>query len=206
MGQKIKTEKEFVKKDTMWMVASIALIVGFLGGVAFGVYKSGTNVPMQKTTMTQQVEKNQTVSVERAAQILEFEKITSENPEDATAWANLGNLYFDTGNHKKAIIAYQKSLELNPNNAQVIIDLGIMYRRTGQPKKAVAAFDKAIKIEPNHETALFNKGIVLLHDLNDMKGAIQAWEELVKMNPLAKSPSGEPIKDLVDKMKKSMKP
>ena len=205
MEKKIKPDSKTVKKETMWLVASIALVVGFLGGVVFGVYKSGTGTSVKESMLSQPAEKEQGVSVESAAQIFELEKITKENPDDVAAWTNLGNLYFDTGNHQKAITAYTKSLALNPNNANVMTDLGVMYRRSGQPNKAIESFDKAAKIDPKHETALFNKGIVLMHDLNDLDGAIHAWEELVKRNPAATSPTGQPVKDLVEKMKESKK-
>ena len=206
MEKEIKTGGTTVKKETMWLVAFIALVVGFLGGVVFGVYKTGSDKPIQKSMVSQPVEKDQGASVERAAQIFQLEKLTKENPDDAAAWASLGNLYFDNGNYQKAITAYARSLALKPNDANLITDLGVMYRRSGQPNKAVEEFDKAAKIDPKHETALFNKGIVLMHDLNDLNGAIQAWQELLKRNPAATSPSGQPIKDLVEKMKKSKRP
>jgi cytochrome c-type biogenesis protein CcmH/NrfG len=206
MEKKIKTESKTVKKETMWMVASIALVVGFIGGAVFGVYKTGSDQPIQKSMISQPAEKDKGVSVESAAQIFQLEKMTKESPDDVAAWTSLGNLYFDTGNHQKAITAYTRSLELNPNNANVMTDLGVMYRRTGQPRKAIESFDKAAKIDPKHETALFNKGIVFMHDLNDLDGAIQAWQELVKRNPAATSPTGQPVKDLVEKLKTNMKP
>jgi len=155
--------------------------------------------------VSQPDKKDQGASVEQAAQILQLEKMTKENPDDAAAWTSLGNLYFDTGNYQKAIAAYTKSLALKPNDANVVTDLGIMYRRSGQPNKAIEEFDKAAKIDPKHETALFNKGIVLMHDLNDLDGAIQAWQELLKRNPAATSPSGQPVKDLVERMKENIK-
>lgn len=203
MAKKNKADSKTVKTETMWLAASIALVVGFIGGVVFGVYKTSSNKPIQKSMVSQPepAEKDQEVSVERAAQILQLEKMTKENPNDAAAWTSLGNLYFDTGNHQKAIAAYAKSLELEPNNANVITDLGVVYRRSGQAKKAVELFDKAAKIDPKQETALFNKGIVLMHDLNDLDGAVQAWQELVKRNPAATSPSGQPMKDLVERLK-----
>ena len=206
MTKNITADKKTVKKETMWMVASIALVVGFLGGIVFGVYKSGTGTPVKESMLSQPVEKEQGFSVEIAAQIFKLEKMTKENPDDIAAWISLGNLYFDTGKHEKAIMAYTKSLALNPNNANVMTDLGIMYRRSGQPKKAIESFDKAAQVDPKHETALFNKGIVLMHDLNDLDGAIQAWQELLKRNPAATSPTGQPIKNLVEKLKTGMKP
>jgi len=205
MEKKIKADGTTVKKETLWLVASIALVVGFLGGVVFGVYKTGTDKPIQKSMASQPVAKDQSVSVEQAAQIFQLEKVTKENPDDAAAWTSLGNLYFDSGNYQKAVTAYTTSLGLKPNDANVITDLGVMYRRTGQPNKAIEEFDKAAKIDPKHETALFNKGIVLMHDLNDLDGAIQAWKELLKRNPAATSPSGQPVKDLVERMNQSKK-
>lgn len=205
MAKEIKADDKTVKTETMWLVAGIALVIGFIGGVVFGVYKTGSDKPIQKSMVSQPVEPGQKVSADKAAQIFQLEKITKENPNDTASWTSLGNLYFDTGNHQKAITAYTRSLELNPNNANVLTDMGVMYRRTGQPKKAVELFDKAAKIDPKHETALFNKGIVLMHDLNDLDGAIQAWQELVKRNPAATSPSGQPVKDLVEKMKETKK-
>lgn len=205
MEKKIKTDGTTVKKETMWLVAFIALVVGFLGGAVFGVYKTRSDIPIQKSMVSQPVEKDQGASVESATQIFQLEKVTKENPDDAAAWASLGNLYFDTGNLQKAITAYTRSLALKPNDANVITDLGVMYRRSGQPNKAIEEFDKAAKIDPKHETALFNKGIVLMHDLNDLDGAIQAWQELLNRNPAATSPSGQPIKDLVERMKENKK-
>jgi cytochrome c-type biogenesis protein CcmH/NrfG len=205
MEKKMKSDSKTVKKETMWLVASIALVVGFLGGVVFGVYKTGSDRPIQKKMVSQPTEEDQRASAERAAQILQLEKMTKENPKDVASWTTLGNLYFDNGNFQKAIAAYTKSLELHPKNADVLTDLGIMYRRSGQPKKAIESFDKAAKVDPKHETALFNKGIVLMHDLNDFDGAIQAWQELVKRNPAATSPSGQSVKDLVERLKETKK-
>ena len=205
MEKENKTNSTTVKKETMWLIAFVALVVGFLGGVVFGVYKTGSDRPIQKKMVSQPAEKDQGASVERAAQIFQLEKIVKENPKDVASWTSLGNLYFDNGDFQKAIAAYSKSLELNPNNADVLTDLGIMYRRAGQPKKAIESFDKAAKVDPKHETALFNKGIVLMHDLNDFDGAIQAWQELLKRNPAATSPSGQSIKDLVERLKETKK-
>ena len=40
----------------------------------------------------------------------------------------------------------------------------------------------------------------MLHDLNDKAGAIASWQELLKVNPDAKSPSGQPIRLMIDEM------
>jgi tetratricopeptide (TPR) repeat protein len=76
-----------------------------------------------------------------------------------------------------------------------------MYRRSGNPMEAIRSFDKAIELDPQHEISRMNKGIVLLHDLGDEKGAIRAWEELLKINPLAVSPTGQSVAQMLSRMK-----
>ena len=77
-----------------------------------------------------------------------------------------------------------------------------MYRRSGKPKKAVESFDAAMQADPKHEVSHFNKGIVMLHDLNDPQGAIQAWEDLLKINPFAMARNGQSVDSLVSQFKK----
>jgi cytochrome c-type biogenesis protein CcmH/NrfG len=125
-----------------------------------------------------------------------------ENPTSAAAWADLGNAYFDSNQPLEAVQAYEHSLELDPMNAMVWTDLGVMQRRSGRPEKAVEAFDRASRLDPKLEQPRFNKGIVLLHDLSDRAGAVQAWEELLAMNPAAVTPMGGPLRDMVEEIKR----
>ena len=200
----------YVKKETMLWVATITLVVGFLLGVVVTVYKSSSGLPVPSAPPRSQPPPPQAgkqgPSVETAARIFELEKLTNQNPNDAEAWTQLGNLYFDSENFEKAINAYQRSLALKPNDANVLTDMGVMYRRSGKPAEAVKAFDKAIAVDPRHEVARFNKGLVLMHDLNDLAGAVRSWEELVAVNPAAKSPNGQLISELIKRMQPPGKP
>ena len=40
-----------------------------------------------------------------------------------------------------------------------------------------------------------------MHDMEDVAGGILAWEGLLEVNPMAKSPSGESLASLVERMK-----
>ena len=103
-----------------------------------------------------------------------MEDEVSRNPADAEAWIRLGNAYFDSDQYEKSIRAYEKALALKPDNPDVLTDMGVMYRLSGQPHKALEAFNKAMAVNPKHEISRLNKGIVLMYDLKDEKGAIQA--------------------------------
>ncbi len=179
-----------VKTETMILVAFVALILGFVGGVAFGVYKAGkSSLPAA------------TAPAGPDPQLEALQKETVLHPQDSASWARLGHYLFDRDDPDRAIAAYEKSLALNPNNPDLVTDLGVMYRRRGDPQRAVATFDKALAIDPNHEIAMFNKGIVLLHDLQDVDGALEAWQRLLALNPQAATPGGQPLADLVAHVK-----
>ncbi len=199
MAQNKKDDHKFVKKETMLMVAFLTFTAGFLAGIAYGLYKGE---PRKKAV---RVEQQQPADSGFSSRIAALELEVAQNPKNLNAWTQLGNLYFDTNKYDRAIMAYKKSLELNPQNADVWTDMGVMYRRSGQPTEAIKAFDKAIEINPRHEISRFNKGIVLLHDLNDQENAIRAWEELLKVNPIAMAPNGQSVDQLVVQLKNQKK-
>jgi cytochrome c-type biogenesis protein CcmH/NrfG len=195
-----KNNTQYVRRETFWLGTLLALAVGFFGGVMFAVLKSDTGIAPR---MPQgQAPQARVATPARPNVIASLEDETARNPQNTKAWVQLGNEYFDSGQHEKAIWAYQKSLELDPNNANVWTDMGVMYRRSGQPKEAVAAFDKAIEVDPKHEPSRLNKGIVLLHDMQDFEGALAAWEDLLAVNPIAMGPTGRSIDEMVQSMKK----
>jgi cytochrome c-type biogenesis protein CcmH/NrfG len=196
-----QVEVQVVRKETMYMVAVLALAVGFFGGVVFSVLSSDSSPPGQTVAPVQSSPVPQ-ANVDLSAGIAVQEKAVAANPNDVNAWIQLGNNYFDTDQYDKSIQAYRKSLAINPNNANVWTDMGVMYRRSGRPQEAIKSFDKAIEVDSRHETARFNKGIVYLHDLKDTQAAIQAWEDLMKVNPFAMAPNGQSIDQMVVGLKK----
>ena len=210
MSEEKAKPEGYVKKETMFWVAAVALVAGFFMGMALTVYKSRSGLPVPASPTASApappAAANRGPSVAMATRIFELEKQTAQHPEDAEAWTQLGNLYFDSDNFEKSIEAYRKALAIKPDNADVWTDLGVMYRRSGKPDEAIKAFDRAIAINPGHEVSRFNKGVVLMHDLNDIEGAVRAWEELVTVNPAAKSSNGQLVSDLLQRIQSRGKP
>jgi cytochrome c-type biogenesis protein CcmH/NrfG len=191
-----KDEGQYVRKETFYMVSLLALAVGFFGGVMFGIFKSDSPIAGQSAVPVQSSSVPQS-GADLSNMIAALEREVAANPANVNAWINLGNNYFDTNQYEKSIQAYNKALELNPNNANVWTDMGVMYRRAGKPQEAIKAFDKAVAVDPKHETSRFNKGIVLMHDLQDIQGAIEAWEGLLQINPIAMAPNGQSIDQML---------
>jgi cytochrome c-type biogenesis protein CcmH/NrfG len=181
-----------IKKEMTLLFVFIALVIGFVGGVVFSAYKMNPETASEPAPPHNHADD---------AQIAALQETVSKDPKNVTAWIELGNLFFDAQKMDDAINAYESALKLEPDNANVLTDLGVMYRKKGQPKEALALFNRAQAINPKHEVSLFNAGIVLMHDLNQPKEAKAVWEKLIQLNPSAKTPGGESVKELIEKMK-----
>ena len=183
-----------VKKQTLYLAVAAALIIGFIGGVAYSVYRAPAADTHQHEATGPSKEATEAVA--------SLEKAVKENPKDAQALIQLGHAYFDTGAAKQAIEVYTKALELEPGKPDVMTDLGVMYHQDNQHQKALDTFSEVLKLNPLHEQARFNRGVVLLTGFNDVKGALAEWEMLVKDHPFAMTPSGKMVSELVEQVKK----
>lgn len=105
------------------------------------------------------------------------------NPKDISALIELGNIYFDASQWPAAIGYYTRALNEAPKNPDVRTDMGIAYYYSGDADRALKEFDRALKDDPRHAQTLFNVGVVKLGGKNDPKGAIAAWESLLKIDP-----------------------
>jgi len=139
--------------------------------------------------------------VDKAAQpMLEALK---RNPKDADTMAKIGNLYYDAQLYQKAIDFYQQALKITPANADVRTDMGTAMFYLGDSDRALAEFDKALSYKPNHPNTLFNAGIVKWQGKKDAKGAIAAWEQLLKTDP--GYPERQKVEDLLTRAKEHSK-
>jgi len=189
-----------VKTQTMLLGITVALAVGFVVGVVFGVYKTTSNAPI-RTSRPTAAPRPAPASTQDESVVASLLELTKQKPGDFNAWVQLGNAYFDMDRHTESIAAYRKALQINPRDANVLTDMGVMYRRSGKSREAVTAFEQAMAVDPAHEPSRFNKGIVLMHDLKDFSGAVTAWEDLLRVNPAATTSTGESVAAMVEKIK-----
>jgi len=110
----------------------------------------------------------------------------------------LANLYFDAERYDEAIKWYEDALRLDPNDVNVSTDLGVCYYYTNQPDRALAQFEKSLKIDPKHAKTLLNVGIVRAFGKQDLDGASQAWQQVIKLSP--DSPEGQAAKRALDSL------
>lgn len=196
-----KSSGRTIKRDTLFFTAFACLVVGFVAGIIFSIYKMpGLSGPPAGLAGVM----HNGLTPEQGRVMESLERAVAADPANVQAWTQLGHIYFDTDQYQKAINAYGRSLALEPENADVVTDLGVMYRRNGQPEKAITSFEQAIALNPRHETAHFNMGVVMLHDFNDREGAIKVWRQLLELNPVAYAPNGQLVSELVEELRSEL--
>jgi cytochrome c-type biogenesis protein CcmH/NrfG len=195
----------------VYVLATICLVIGIgLGyfirgskspasapGTQVASESSGTQPPLGPGQIQAPPEQK---SPEATAKLVEpmLQKLKT-NPLDSELLTQIGNAYYDNGDFTKAIEYYGRALTVNPKDTEVRTDMGTAYFYSGDSDKAIEQFTTVLKANPNHANALFNMGIVRWEGKKDPKGAIAAWEELLKRNP--DYPKREQVKDLMERAK-----
>ena len=68
------------------------------------------------------------------------------NPNDANAYYNRGNIYYDLNNYNQAISDYTKAIELNPNDTGAYNNRGIAYETLGDSSRVDSDFKKSTEL------------------------------------------------------------
>jgi tetratricopeptide (TPR) repeat protein len=177
------------------------LIAGWMIGSQQAALRPGAAPAAQQTTASSS--SSAAAPTTRAA-VLDENQVTAlksvaerdkSNPQPRT---QLANLYFDAERYDDAIKWYVEALRLAPNDVNVSTDLGVCYYYTNQPDKALEQFDRSLKLDPKHAKTLLNVGIVKAFGKQDLDGATQAWQQVIKIAP--ESPEGQAAKRALDSL------
>jgi len=118
-----------------------------------------------------------------AERISALQQLSAREPQNADYPAQIGNLYYDSGQYAKAAEFYQQSLNLRPRDPNVETDLATCLHYMGQDDRSLQVLDNVLAYSPNFTQAKFNKGIVLVEGKKDVKGGISVWEDLLRSDP-----------------------
>jgi cytochrome c-type biogenesis protein CcmH/NrfG len=133
------------------------------------------------------------------SQVTALKNIAERDPSNVQVRVELGNLYFDAERYQDAIQWYEQAVKLNPKDPDVSTDLGVSYYYTDQPDRALAQFNASLSVDPKHTKTWLNMGIVRAFGKQDLSGAAEAWEQVVKLAPT--SPEGQAARRALDNLK-----
>ncbi|MGC1423586.1 MAG: tetratricopeptide repeat protein [Terracidiphilus sp.] len=116
----------------------------------------------------------------QAAPLLEKLK---NNPNDSALLVQVGGIYHTTHRFKEAADYYNRALDTDPKNVAVRTKLASSLYRNGDIDGAITQLNRALTDDPKDANALFDLGMIRLQGKGDPKGALAAWQRLLKTNP-----------------------
>jgi tetratricopeptide (TPR) repeat protein len=125
------------------------------------------------------------------------------NADDFNTLVQVANLFYDGRQYAEAIKYYKLAVKSQPTNADVLTDLGTSLWYLGDADGAISEFQAALEYRPNHPGTLFNLGVVRWQGKLDPKGAVEAWEQLLKLNP--NYSQKQQVQEYIDKAKQHAK-
>ena len=159
------------------------LIVGWILGSQAGVRVAPSAAPatsVQAAAPPAQGNTPPPFDVTRAGNL---EQQAKSRPSDAGVRTQLGNLYFDAERFDQAATWYEAALKLDPKDINASTDLAVSYYYLNQADRALAQIDASLRIDPSHAKTLLNQGIIRAFGKQDLAGATEAWEKVVKLAP-----------------------
>ncbi len=118
-----------------------------------------------------------------AEEVIEaYKKSLELDPSSAGALVNLGTIYFNARDWKKAEQYYLQALEADPNYSLAHFDLANLYDERGDRKKAVEHYTAALRITPHYADAHYNLALLYQGASQPMK-AVHHWTAYLKLDP-----------------------
>lgn len=105
------------------------------------------------------------------------------DPDNSVLLTQVGGIYHGTHQFKEAAAWYGKAAQADPRNAAIRVKLASSLYRAGDVDGAIAQLNDALQYSPNDANALFDLGTMRLQGKLDGKGAVAAWQQLLKTNP-----------------------
>lgn len=121
---------------------------------------------------------SETGRAEEAVEILSAFS-NSEDPDLLNAY---GIALADLGRLNDAVGIFQRVLQLDSSNATAYQNLGVVALRAGDVPRARRYLEQALSLNEEMPLALNTYGVVMMQ-MQDPRGAIQAWSRAVKIDP-----------------------
>ena len=104
-------------------------------------------------------------------------------PDDVQVRVDLGNLYFNSQQFEDAIPWFEEALTLDPKAVDVSTDLAVAYFYLDDTERALAQLARSLEVDPAHAKTILSLGIVRAFGNQDLDGAFEAWEEVLRVAP-----------------------
>ena len=176
----------------VYAMAAICLVVGLAIGYLFRGSQSPA-APAQPAAQAEaaapaghmagnmpSLEQMKQMADKKAAPLLEKLK---GDPNNSDLLIQVGNIYKSTHQFKEAGDYYGRVVQADPKNVAIRTELASCLYYNGDVDGAISQLQQALHYDPKDANSLFNLGMIKWQGKQDNKGAVAAWQELLKSNP-----------------------
>jgi cytochrome c-type biogenesis protein CcmH/NrfG len=111
-----------------------------------------------------------------------LEKLKSD-PNNKDLLVQVGNIYEATHRFKDAATFYGRALQVDPKNIVLRTQMASCLYYDGDVDGAITQLQQSLQDSPKDANSLFNLGMIKWRGKKDSKGAVAAWQQLLKLNP-----------------------
>ena len=177
----------YLQNRQVYLLAAICLLVG----LAIGYLVRGSEshaavsriVPATAGTAAgarHSMDQLKSMADKKAAPLLEKLKT---DPNNAAALVQLGGLYHSAHQFTQSATYYQRAVQVEPKNTAYRTKLAASLYRNGDVNGAITQLNHALADDPDDPNTLFNLGMIKFEGMEDTRGALAAWQQLLKTNP-----------------------
>ena len=105
------------------------------------------------------------------------------DPNNTALLVQAGDVYYRSHQFEDATTYYDRAVKADPRNVALRTKLASSLYRGGDVDGAIAELNRALRYDPKDANSLFNLGTIRLQGKGDGKGALAAWQQLLKSNP-----------------------
>ena len=170
------------RSDLLPLFVSLVIATGLMGWMVWSQRPAESAVVTQVAPPVEATQTPATPPVDEG-RVAELRMVVEQSPENAQARVDLGYLYFEVQRFDEAIPWFEAALAINPLDVSVSTDLGVAYFYTDEIDRALGQFAHSLEVDPGHAQTLLDLGIVRALGKQDLEGAIEAWEEVRRLDP-----------------------
>ena len=138
----------------------------------------------------------------KAAPLLEK---LQKDPENKELLIQTGDVYKSAHQFIAAAGYYDKALKLDPKNVALRTEMASCIYYSGDVDGAIGQLRQALRYDPKDANSLFNLGMIEWQGKQDTKGALAAWQELLKANPQLSTERNAQVQKLIAEVKAQVK-
>jgi cytochrome c-type biogenesis protein CcmH/NrfG len=127
------------------------------------------------------------------------------DPNNTDLLSKVGDLYQATHQFKEAAAYYDKALQVDPKNVPTRTKLASCFYYQGDVDGAISQLQQSLQYDPKDANSLFNLGMIKLQGKKDTKGALAAWQLLLKSNPQLSAERKAMVQKLIADVQKQSK-